>query len=152
MSKLIYLLFLIFPVVTIACGSFGVKELSIDGFQEYIELFELESIKQGHPLKIDNLIIVKGDLTKQKIIGLCQRTPHYPPAITIDSTYWDNATPEAKEWLVFHELGHCILNRPHREDRLSQTNCVSSMMYPKAEYYCYYNLRSYYIKELFNTP
>jgi hypothetical protein len=34
-------------------------------------------------------------------------------AVEIDPTIWARLIESAKEALVFHELGHCLLNRPH---------------------------------------
>jgi len=37
--------------------------------------------------------------------------------IAIDREVWDRSNESSKEWLVYHELGHCVLDRSHRNDR-----------------------------------
>lgn len=40
--------------------------------------------------------------------------------IIIDSEFWSIAESEfRKEWVILHELGHCILNRDHDDEMLS---------------------------------
>jgi Zn-dependent peptidase ImmA (M78 family) len=152
------LLFLIFSIIISGCATgYQVDELIVYGFEDYITKFENDSIIYGRPTKIQELVIQFGDLRgyreEKNVVGLCQRAYNFqPPIITIDLNYWQQITDAEKEWLVYHELGHCILNREHREDRIRENNCVASVMYPKTEYACYENLQDYYLKELFTVP
>ncbi|RLA65901.1 MAG: hypothetical protein DRQ88_08470 [Epsilonproteobacteria bacterium] len=43
-------------------------------------------------------------------IGVCCRNNN---KILIDENYWNDASQEAKDLLIMHELGHCHLKRPH---------------------------------------
>jgi hypothetical protein len=58
-----------------------------------------------------------------------------------------------KEYIVFHELGHCVLNRPHTEDSFSNGVCSSIMRSGNGGCYDYYNrfTRQYYVDELFEV-
>jgi hypothetical protein len=70
--------------------------------------------------------------------------------IEIDPIFWEEASQTEKEVLVFHELGHCVLNREHNESLISEQNIPKSIMYPyifETEYEMY---RNYYINELKN--
>lgn len=48
-------------------------------------------------------------------IGICRgfRQSLLFRSIVIDKKYWDRSTYWERESLVFHELGHCVLDRPH---------------------------------------
>ncbi len=54
-----------------------------------------------------------GDQTKAQPIAYC--TPGNNQ-IKINNIYWDMMNDVAKEQVLFHELGHCMLQRDHRED------------------------------------
>jgi hypothetical protein len=79
--------------------------------------------------------------------------------ITIDPEYWNDegTATEKKIGLMYHELGHCLLERDHVEDRMSQKfdgylstfSVPSSLMYPINFYSSFYkSLESYYFTEL----
>ena len=152
-----YLLFLILPIIISACGGFQVRELSIVGFEKYVAQFEKDAYNHGKLIIIDDLVIQFGDLKKlypdKDWVGVCQRY-YYNTAntITIDKAYWDKTSEEGREWLIYHEISHCALNRNHRDDFLPETKCVASIMYHKVRHECYYNLKDYYLKELFTIP
>jgi len=57
-----------------------------------------------------------------------------------------------KELIVFHELGHCFLQRGHREDALPNGACVSIMRSGIEDCLDNYTseTRSFYIDELFD--
>lgn len=131
-----------------------------DIIQPYIDLFEAEAAKRGKDIKIDNLIVeFEGNLQDGTAAGLCNfETTNSPPHIRLDttSTNWTN-NEASREILVFHELGHCILNRLHRDDLLPNTNYVSIMRSTGSQVYggsLNAFKRDYYLDELFdeNTP
>ena len=68
-------------------------------------------------------------------IGLCMRWTDGYRQILIDKEYWDNSNESLRVSLVFHELGHCDLNREHSSD-------PNSIMYE-------YNIGSFNWYELF---
>jgi len=76
--------------------------------------------------------------------------------IRLNDNCWLDQSEATREALIFHELGHALLNRPHRDDRfdngLVKSLMVTGMLGP-------YNaftpiLRTYLVDELFdlNTP
>lgn len=84
--------------------------------QEYIELFEIESINHKHPIQITNLVARFGSTTYlgEDVIGYCQLS--YPPLVVIDLEFWEGAELMERENLMFHELGHCVLNKDHNDE------------------------------------
>lgn len=82
-------------------------------------------------------------------VGLCTRWSNGYRQIQVDRAYWDYISENEKRSLIFHELGHCDLNRNHEETVMSNY-WPTSLMYP-------YNfgypdgMEAYYMNELFNT-
>lgn len=69
--------------------------------------------------------------------------------VEIDQSYWKNIDIFMKEALLFHELGHCVLERGHY-NKLDQTNTQpTSYMYPYVvAYFHYQRLRAKLLDEL----
>ena len=98
------------------------------------------------------------------VIGQCSIwTTNYGKIkhIQVDPTYWNDeiTSEEQKIGLIFHEIGHCFLDRPHTEDKMFYTpqgfsfkvKIPSSIMYPYNFYSSFYEpLKSYYYTELIN--
>lgn len=45
----------------------------------------------------------------------------------MDETFWNTTSDRGKEFVVFHELGHCFLLRNHLEDTFLGGTCTSIM-------------------------
>lgn len=124
--------------------------------QPYIEDFISEAAARGLNVEVDDLIVrFESNLQNGEAAGLCTfRTDGATPEIRLDTTSanWQN-NPSSRESLVFHELGHCILDRPHKDNFLPNGNYVS-IMRAKGEQLFGERLnafkRSYYLDELFN--
>ena len=129
--------------------------------QSYIDKFEQESGIRGEVLFIDDLVVEYGEnleLDNVTAAGLCHyETDDTGPRIELDTTSlnWD-INEHSREALVFHELGHCILDRPHINTRMKNGNYKSIMKASGEPVFAGFNLfkRDYYIDELFdsNTP
>ena len=62
-------------------------------------------------------------------VGLCTYDPDAPNRLRVNAATWDapRTTDLLREYIVFHELGHCERLRMHREDRDPDNVCVSVM-------------------------
>jgi hypothetical protein len=131
-----------------------------EDFAVYVKRFENEAAKRNKYFDLQNegLIIEFADLDKNRA-GLC----HYekPIRIEIDRTYWKALDGSAgadlmRENLLFHELGHGILNRKHLNTWLDNGDWKSIMCGGDAVDNRPWNInyrgfrRKYYIDELFN--
>jgi len=67
------------------------------------------------------------EIEENGVAGTCSYGSHTPRFIEIDATFWNQTGDNFKEFVVFHELGHCVLLRGHREDAHSDGSCVSLM-------------------------
>lgn len=135
-----------------------------DEFAVYVDRFEDEAARRGRNFDFPKtgLIVEFADL-KNNTAGLC----HYekPIRIEIDKTYWDKmkryaGSEQIHEELIFHELGHGILNRKHYNAMLENAEWKSLMCGGDSIEGRTWNInyrgirRAYYLDELFyqNTP
>jgi Zn-dependent peptidase ImmA (M78 family) len=86
-------------------------------FDSYVKTFEQESINHNNPHVVTDLVIKFSKDLKDLTLGDCIVRSNATPVIRINVTWWEHLTEEQKEILLFHELGHCVLNKKHSEDR-----------------------------------
>lgn len=95
----------------------------------YFEAFERASADRGRP--IDLLAAgITGSIEKihaHGTVGLCNHRLDEPNHVIIDVNFWETASANSKEMIVFHELGHCILERGHNDEKRSDGTCASIM-------------------------
>ena len=165
MKKLILFIFLIF---TISCQEQLLEPTiyQIDkDLQPYVATFAEEARKRGIEIKYENLIMVF-DSSSEILCGKCSKQPpegQRTIKIKKDFFCWKGVPNQNREAIVFHELGHCLLGRNHRDDLLPNGADIS-LMYSKSygPYQpCVYDIggptdcnktarRNYYVDELFN--
>lgn len=81
-------------------------------FQKYVDEFVSESINYGHPVQITDLIMLYTYELDGTTLGVCR--DYYgnnTPIILINQNTWPYKTDEYRRAIIFHELGHCVLNR-----------------------------------------
>ncbi len=120
----------------------------------YLLSFEQAALSQG--IQID---LAKWDITaeikqikEEDIAGLCQyNNRNSDRYISIDADFWANSSTAYKEYIVFHELGHCILKRNHLEGCRTDGSYLSLMRSGHGGCKDRYSsaTRNYYIQELF---
>jgi len=161
MDKQMFFSFFVFIAMTItSCAPHHGAQLQITGFETQVSAFQEASCQQGHCIQITDLIIeFNPSLPNSSEDGRCTTFTNGTPIIDISPIYWNSVNDQGKEALLFHELGHCVLGRVHRND--TQPDGVpNSIMYYSAGVY-YYNTQDYifyqnnrqeYITELFKGP
>lgn len=91
----------------------------------YFERFEEEANKRGLSLEFGDL---EGKLEElDGVGGQCVRNSALPNEVLIDIVFWTQASDADKEFIVFHELGHCVLNRSHLDTKNADGSCTSMM-------------------------
>ena len=117
--------------------------------------FEEEASSRG--LLIDlNALGITGtfeDLEGEHVAGQCTFTRFSPNEVRIDTEFWQRASHNLREMIVFHELGHCVLLRGHEEGTLSNGACASIMRSGNESCIDNYRgtTRSFYLDELFEN-
>lgn len=95
----------------------------------YFKSFEQEGAKRGWSINLEQSEIIGeiAEIHQENVAGQCRWSSHQPNLVTIDKSFWNNSSDLSKEMVVFHELGHCFLNRGHREDQHTNGQCISIM-------------------------
>ena len=91
--------------------------------------FEAEAAKRN--IKYDlNALQISGTIValhQGSVAGVCSYSSNQPNSLQIDADFWNMASDLYKEMIVFHELGHCVINRGHYESTDNNGNCISIM-------------------------
>jgi len=149
--KLLLTIFVFF-----GCGTFSDPRVGVGVDPEFLP-YVLE-FERHYGKRIGDIPItfrrLQGDNPAFRRIGECHLW--YVPfgvfgEIFIDPDWWYMRSDGVRrEMLIFHELGHCELRRPHVEDTVSGR--ASSLMAPtitiQSSFHYVVN-RDYYLKELF---
>ena len=133
--------------------------------EPYVQAFRDLARQRNLSIPSDNLIISFGKTTDAGACGQCLLETGKTPRITLsdDSFCWKQANAEERECLILHELGHCLLKRPHLATRFPAGMYASLMNPNDISVYaaCRYPIdndacdkrqrRDYYVSELFDT-
>jgi hypothetical protein len=148
---IIIILALILYIFSIGCQKEAVQNIP-DELLSYVQTFFEEGNQRGLNLilKKTNIEIRFSTLVGKN--GACTPAKHL---IEIDSALWRKRSQADKEWLIYHELGHCILGRDHLLKTLPRGECQSVMSNSEG-LNCIINFKSkswkqYYFDELFNN-
>lgn len=117
-------------------------------FYPYIDEFETEGRRFGRVRRIDDLVIEVGEDLEPGSIAQCITAPFSTPTIRIRSD-WNLNSPVQQKLVLFHELGHCVLGRPHRDDLLPDGLPASMMNAHNVGARIYAHDPDYYLCELF---
>jgi hypothetical protein len=140
-------------IPTSSCG----KGPELGQFAPYVWRFQGEAAARGVPAPDDDITVVGltdagmkpyRDELGPRVIGVCE----IPAKIVdISLSYWNQASETEREMLIFHELGHCILGRPHNIQRNVFTGIPMSIMFPDMiiPLQVYQKYRSLFLNELF---
>ncbi len=120
----------------------------------YFQRFEDEAAARGLAIDLTEAGIsgVIMEIDDRHVLGRCSFPRAEPNRVTVDQTFWSRGSDLFREFVVFHELGHCFLFRPHLEDQLSNGACVSIMRSGNGSCLDNYSSRTrdFYIDELFD--
>lgn len=135
----------------LSCKETGIgKKVELGDFAEYASRFTSLAPAYGSEVKIEDLIIRWGDLANEFENGICEVNGRATPVVTIDVYAWEEMDEFERESLVFHELGHCVLRRYHRNG-WTQGGIPASIMNPYSfDGWIYSNYEHYYLEELYS--
>lgn len=132
------------------------KDVFVDAeLQELFDRFADEGKERNVSIDFASLPVegfISQDL-ESSITGQCQHDADHPDRVLVNQSYWFKATPMQREFLVFHELGHCYLKRSHLDEKDSNGVCRSIMHSGSTICRNEYNAqtRADYLDELFQT-
>ncbi len=120
----------------------------------YFDRFEKEGIERGLEIDLRQAEVtgVIEELEEDGVAGQCTYGSHRSNHVIVDKAFWDNASDLLREFVIFHELGHCDLARDHREAYNPDGTCQSIMASGAGD--CRDNYRTFtrssYLDELFD--
>ena len=96
---------------------------------DYFQRFEEEALLRGENIDLNtkNITAEIMEISENGVAGTCTYSSHAPNHIVIDETFFNQTNDLFKEMVIFHELGHCVLFRGHREDKHADGTCASIM-------------------------
>jgi hypothetical protein len=130
------------------------KLLIQDELQPYFDRFTEEGLLRNVTIdfEINPITAELTEIETENIAGRCYHLATQPNHIQIDLNTWLRSSELQREYFVFHELGHCYLQREHLEDVNPNGNCLSIMASGTGVCTPNYRLetRDYYLDELFH--
>jgi hypothetical protein len=124
-----------------------------ENLEPYLERFQQEGAARGVTIDFAaaNVSAYLEYIQAANVTGQCYSQDDEPNRLVIDQTFWEQATDIRREFVVFHELGHCYLRRSHLDITLPDGSCASMMHSGLSGCRNAYNsqTRSDYLDELF---
>lgn len=101
-----------------------------DAFEPYVESFISEGAKRGYNIDFEDtgLTIIFGHTPNAS--ASCSEIAghdHGSHQIMVNKKAWQTLNDSLRERLIFHELGHCELNRTHKNDKFADGSWQSIM-------------------------
>lgn len=149
---------LLFSLFVGSCSKIEPCLVNYGVFNEYMWRFITYAAKNGRQLdSIELNIYFTDDLKsdgKLQTIGKCDYNRITGVnTVWIKRDYWESSDEDIKELLLFHELGHCILNQVGHRNEINFINGdfrAISLMNSKIISKDYPNNKDYYLQELFS--
>lgn len=141
----------------LGCGRAATPEERAE-FSPYLQRFSTYSKKFGRSVKTDTDVTVVFAELPSRHLGVCQEGFWQTPRVEINRASWERATASAREVLLFHELGHCLLGRGHLDRQIAVESAergqrmvipASVMASLALSSRWYDDFRDYYVEELF---
>ncbi len=128
MGRTKYVMGLFLLAIILACSGDDSVETDI-ALEPYFQIFADEAALRGIEVDYDARRIegLLQDILDSNVKGQCFRNEEKPNKVIVDVNYWDEANEAEKEFIIFHELGHCFLNREHLDDSEPDGTCLSIM-------------------------
>lgn len=104
------------------------ETVSVDAaLQPLFDDFAGEAQNRGMNLDLSPYSGIFMELEENNVAAKCQTLSNGSKRVVVDQSFWNSASTLQREMVVFHELGHCVLNRPHLDDARTDGSCVSMM-------------------------
>ena len=141
-------------ICTASCTKVESELYVDDALLPFFESFVEEGAKRGVYVDFSDTGVEGfiSDITQDGVVGQCSHSEDSPNKVTVDPVFWRQASYSRKEFVIFHELGHCHLQRSHFDGVDASGNCLSIMQ--SSADVCnstYETNRDAYLDELFSN-
>lgn len=118
----------------------------------FFDSFKQEGILRGRDITLANVTGSISDIDTDGVLGRCNQNTSGAKHLIIDSLFWAKSDGLRKEYVIFHELGHCALDRRHLDTKSKEGTCVSMMQSGNGSCKLNYHSqnRKIYLDELFS--
>lgn len=72
----------------------------------------------GSTFTLSNIPINFGNTENKEFDGVCHKYSNGTKEIIIRKAWWISTTEDFKRLMIFHELGHCALERSHKNEKI----------------------------------
>ena len=96
-------------------------------FDPFLNSFDEAATERGVSIDLSSVTLYLSEELQTAIHGQCIQYASGKSEIRIRRQYWNSASFWEKELLVYHELGHCILQRSHDDSTDDMGHCESIM-------------------------
>jgi len=94
----------------------------------YVKSFEKAAISRGYDIDWGEFgVTIRLVDIESDAVGRCLTYTDGSREIELDKSFWYSQSDIDKEFVIYHELGHCILDRAHLDDADNRGRCVSIM-------------------------
>lgn len=127
-----YVIFILLAVLIPSCSveepSYSIASSVDEELLPYVRSFEDEASLRGISVNwSDHHMTVGFADIETNAVGRCLTYTDASKKIELDKSYWNNQSAIGKEFVIFHELGHCILDRSHLDTADALGRCISIM-------------------------
>jgi hypothetical protein len=97
--------------------------------QPYFDMFEVAAADRGInvDLELSGIGATIDFIRDNSTVGQCQTSDEGNKRVFVDKAFWKDYDEYGKQFIIFHELGHCYLNREHDNTVLAGNRCESIM-------------------------
>lgn len=141
-------------VLALVLAVFGCsKNRTLDPELEgYVSEFEQASQRVGKRISAKDISVKFVSTTSRAdAVAQCLNGGMGPAEIEISQSLWEQLSETRRKLTIFHELGHCKLNRSHRSDHRSDGTPASIMFIYNVPEQVFLEDENYYLDELFNS-
>jgi hypothetical protein len=115
----------------------------------------VQSFERRWGKTVDDIPVNFGNVQDKGTAAACFYQLDGRREIVVSKYYWEHfkvAAPRSLEFIIWHELGHCVLLRKHTHSTMTYQNKTipTSLMFPSVFYHQLDELKEYYTEELFN--
>lgn len=149
--------YIIFAFIALVAGSCREDEVALyvdPEVQPYVDAFFEEAALHGRAIRVADhpLTIRIEQIERPNVAGQCSQSTGSDNLVIIDPVFWSGYSPLNREALIFHELGHCILERSHLDEEDANGYCISLMESGSGQCTMVYTeeTRAHYLDELFS--
>lgn len=102
-------------------------------YEVYVQEFMNDAAAFGIRLDASRLTIVNETMNKEgsvRTLGVCSIDSNNNLRISMNKELFDSKTPELREFVMFHELAHCLVHMPHFDKDIDIMNTYVNNAFP----------------------